>query len=345
MSDSKRPSPKLHGDDPAASSQQGFLDRKELAAAAFERTRMPLVITDACEPDHPIVLANHSFLALTGYNADEILGQNCRILQGKGTSPAAIAQIRATLRAERELDIELLNYRKDGSSFWNQLHLSPIYDDDGQLQYYFGSQIDVTEYRKVQELEAAEHRLLKEVDHRARNVLAIVDGIVRLSKSDDAALYAASVQRRVQALSFAHALLAETGWREVALSEIISRQVKPFDVDQVTLEGPDILVPAPVVQPLALVFHELAVNAAVHGSLSSHSGQLRIQWHGVPARNGFKLLWEEVGGPAPSTDRRPGFGTIMVGAIIEKQLQGELQRVWNPEGLVIEIILPLVSCV
>lgn len=91
----------------------------------------------------------------------------------------------------------MLNYRKDGSAFWNQLHLSPIHDDNGRLVYHFGSQIDRTEYRRIQALEASEHRLLLEVDHRANNVLALVDSIVRLTRSDDAALYAAFVQKRV----------------------------------------------------------------------------------------------------------------------------------------------------
>lgn len=81
----------------------------------------------------------------------------------------------------------------DASAFWNPLHLSPIRDDDGRLAYYFTSQIDVSEYRKVQTLEAV-HRLLPEVEHRTKNVLAIVDSIVRLTRSDNAAAYAASVQ-------------------------------------------------------------------------------------------------------------------------------------------------------
>ena len=132
----------LHGDHPAAVAAHASLDRKELAATAFQRTRMPMVVTDATQRDYPIVMANQAFLNLTGYASEEVLGRNCRFLQGPGTSAAAVAEVRAALEESREVSVELLNYRKDGSTFWNQLHFSPIFDDDGRLAYHFGSQID-----------------------------------------------------------------------------------------------------------------------------------------------------------------------------------------------------------
>lgn len=181
----------INGDRPAAATPKGMIDHKELATFAFQRTRMPMVVSDARQPDYPIVLANDAFLELTGYLAEDLLGRNCRMLQGPDTSRTAVAEIRTIIAQERGGNVELLNYRKDGSVFWNQLHLSPIHDDEGRLAYYFASQIDATEFRKIQTLEEAEHRLLMEVDHRTKNVLAIVDSIVRLSRSDNAAVYSA----------------------------------------------------------------------------------------------------------------------------------------------------------
>jgi PAS domain-containing protein len=81
------------GDLPPVSTGTALPDRKGLAATAFERTRMPMVITDARQPDYPIVLANRALLQLTGYRADEVVGRNCRFLQGEGTSPAAVAEL------------------------------------------------------------------------------------------------------------------------------------------------------------------------------------------------------------------------------------------------------------
>ena len=139
----------LHGDLPAAATDRGMADRKELSSFAFQRTRMPIVVADARKPDMPIALVNDAFLKLTGYCADEVLGRNCRFLQGEATSRSAVAEIRAAIAKEGEVTVEILNYRKDGSLFWNQLHLSPLHDDDGRVAYYFASQIDVTELRRI----------------------------------------------------------------------------------------------------------------------------------------------------------------------------------------------------
>ncbi|AGS26608.1 PAS domain-containing protein [Rhizobium etli] len=334
------PKTKLHGDLPSASSKAALADRKELAAIAFERTRMPMVVTDARKADLPIVLANKAFLQLTGYAAEEVLGRNCRFLQGPATSPIAIAELRAGIADEREVSVEILNYKKSGEQFWNRLHLSPIHGDDGRILYFFGSQIDVTEYRRIEALEASEHRLLMEVDHRSKNVLAIVDSIVRLSDANDPALYAAAVQHRVQALARAHNLLAERGWRDISVHELVRQQVTPFAATRAAFSGPDIKLQAPVVQPVALVLHELAVNAARHGALAASQGRLSISWTPAPSGAGFKLRWQEAGaGKAPKPTKR-GFGTAIIGALIERQLKGHVEKRWSNDGLLIEIEVP-----
>jgi len=328
----------IHGDRPAAATPKGTIDHKELATFAFQRTRMPMVVSDARQPDYPIVLANDAFLELTGYLAEDLLGRNCRMLQGPDTSRTAVAEIRTIIAQERGGNVELLNYRKDGSVFWNQLHLSPIHDDEGRLAYYFASQIDATEFRKIQTLEEAEHRLLMEVDHRTKNVLAIVDSIVRLSRSDNAAVYSASVQQRVQALSRTHMLLAENGWQQASLHDLVRLQTEVYGGDRVQLRGPMVMVPSPSVQPLGLAIHELAANAAVHGSLSHRDGSLQVDW----IKDGDKLVldWREVFPQAPRTRSTAGFGNVLLGAVLEKQLGGKITRDWREDGLKLRVELP-----
>lgn len=319
---------------------QALKDRSALAAIAVERTRMPMLIADARHHDNPIVLANAAFIRLSGYSAEEVIGRNCRFLQGPGTSPAAVAEIRSAVQAAHEASVEILNYRKDGSAFWNQLHISPIHDDEGQLLYFFASQVDVTELRRVQSLEASEHRLLREVDHRALNVLAIVNGIVRLSRSDDPALYAASVQDRVRALARAHHLLAEQHWEAISLAAIIQQQIVPYAAGRVEVVGPDVSVEARIVQPLALVLHELAVNAAVHGALSRPQGRVQVCWEDAALHHDVKLLWIERDGPAPALERRAGFGSTIIKGMVEKQLRGRAEWDWSPEGLSFSMSVP-----
>ena len=331
----------IEGDLPAAATAQGLLDRKELSAFAFQRTRMPVVVSDARQPDYPIVLANDAFLDLTGYAAQEVLGKSCRFLQGEATSKTAIAEIRSAVNQQRQATIEILNYKKDGTPFWNQLHLSPIHDEHGELAYYFASQIDVTDYRRIQTLEDAEHRLLLEVDHRTKNVLAVVDSIVRLSKSDNAATYAASVQQRVQALSRTHILLAEKGWQELELSDIVRTQVEVFGSRSIDIEGPSVMIPAPAAQPFGLAIHELAANAAVHGALSRGQGKLRISW--VPSESGLSFSWHERGVNMPVGEPGRGFGNVLLSAVVEKQLGGHITRHWHTDGLSLVIELPALN--
>lgn len=299
---------------------------------------MPMVVTDARQSNNPIVLANDAFLKLTGYGPDEVVGRNCRFLQGQGSSPVAVAELRAAVEEERETYVEILNYRKDGSAYRVIVHVSPVHDDEGRLLYFFGSHIDVTKQRRMETIEASEHLLRAEVDHRTRNVLAVVLSIVRLSRADDLHHYAAAVQRRVRALAEAHTLLSEGRWTAVPLEELIRRQIGPFGSAKMELAGPEVLVPPDAVQPLALIFHELAANAATHGALAHPSGKVRIAW----AEQGghVALNWEETGGDAPAVDRRKGFGTTIVKGMIEHELHGRLESNWQPEGLKLAVELP-----
>lgn len=330
----------LVGDKPAAASSRGLADRVELACIAVERTRMPMVVADVREGANHIVLANQAFLNLTGYSAQEVIGRDCRFLQGALTSPSAIADVRRAIAHEQEATVELVNYRKDGSTFWNQLYLSPIHGDDGRLIYFFGSQLDVTERRRAEDLEAVQRRLLREVDHRAMNALAIVQGIVRMTRADDAATYSRSVQARVQALSQVHGLLAAGGWAQVPFSDLLRVQFEPYRSDRVATAGPEVLVPAQIAQSVALMLHELIDNAVRHGALSSSAGNLDIYW-GESDRRWLRLRWTESGVPHSTSAIDAGFGFKMIDAIVERQLRGELTRNWRAGAVDTLVSIPL----
>jgi PAS domain S-box-containing protein len=117
-------------------------------AAAVRATRMPILVTNPRQPDQPIVFVNDAFCRLTGYARAEILGRNCRFLQGKDTDQAVVSRLRDAVRAEVQLEIDIRNHRKDGKGFWNRLHIVPIHDDTGALVYYLASQIDISVERE-----------------------------------------------------------------------------------------------------------------------------------------------------------------------------------------------------
>lgn len=333
------PDSPVHGDKPTAAAPQGIRDYKELSAAAFERTRMPLVLTDARHPDHPIILANKAFLNLTGYESREVLGRNCRFLQGENTDRTVVDQLRYAIASELEATVDILNYKKDGTAFWNELHISPIRDDDQQLAYYFASQLDVTDFRKMKELEASERRLFMEVDHRARNALAIVESIVRLSRATEPAAYAIAVQRRVHAISTAHTLLSEAGWVAVDLRRLILAQVPDPQQNVCEFKGPVLFITPDAVQPLSLAFHELATNALTHGTAAVGRGSVAVAWDIQPGGS-VKITWAEETQHFRGDKPNEGFGTKIVRTLVERQLHGQVAWNWRDSGLRIDIHIP-----
>jgi PAS domain S-box-containing protein len=132
---------------------------RDIFFAAVQMSRMPMCLTDPHQPDNPLIFCNQAFEKLTGYAQAEILGRNCRFLQGEGTDPEAIARIRRGLAADEDIHHELLNYRKDGTPFWNAVFISPIVDSDGSLVYHFASQLDVTRRREAEAVRQQSHRM------------------------------------------------------------------------------------------------------------------------------------------------------------------------------------------
>jgi PAS domain S-box-containing protein len=331
----------LSPDEPAAASPQALADRRELAFIAMERTRMPMVVTDPRQADNPIVLANHAFLDLSGYAPDEVIGRNCRFMQGPQTDAGKVSELRDAIAAEQEATVELLNYRKDGSTFWNELFISPVHDDQGNLLYFFSSSKDISKRRQARDLEAEEYRLLREVDHRAKNALALVQGIVRLSRSDDAEAYARAVQARVEALARAHSLLSNLRWRSVPLASLVEVETERYPNRRISSGGPSLELSAEQVQPFGLVLQEMLSNAAEHGALSSPSGTVAIHWR----QEGELLVldWRESGGPPPPASPEPSFGATLIKATIERQLDGRVTFDWAATGLVSRIEVPLDS--
>jgi PAS domain S-box-containing protein len=167
----------------AASAEGAFTEhRDDIFFAAIETTRMPMLLTDARKPDNPIVFANRAFISMSGYSPEEILGHNCRFLQGPDTDKSSVATIRHAIQDQCELSIEILNYRKDGTTFWNALYISPVYNQNKELVYFFASQLDVSRRRdaeealgQAQKMEAL-GQLTGGISHDFNNLLQVMAG-------------------------------------------------------------------------------------------------------------------------------------------------------------------------
>ncbi len=178
----------------------GLNDRSSVFFAAVEMTRMPMVVTDPTQHDNPVVFINRAFLDLTGYAEEEVLGRNCRFLQGEQTDPGTVAEIRAAVSEQRAVAVDILNYKADGTPFWNALFTGPVFDEHGKLLYWFASQMDITRrrvseqsFRQAQKMEAI-GQLTAGLAHDFNNLLQVVTGnleVVEMRvRNDEAALQA-----------------------------------------------------------------------------------------------------------------------------------------------------------
>jgi len=157
-------------------------DANDIFFAAVEMTRMPMIVSDPNQPDNPIIFVNNAFINMTGYSRADVIGKNCRFLQGPETDRAVVAQVREAVLERREIATELLNYRKNGSTFWNALFISPVYDQHGELKYFFSSQLDISRRRDAEQalgqarkMEAL-GQLTGGIAHDFNNLLQVING-------------------------------------------------------------------------------------------------------------------------------------------------------------------------
>jgi PAS domain S-box-containing protein len=176
----------------------------------------------------------------------------------------------------------------DGAYHWFYSKGVPLRDEEGNVARWVGIGLDIHDRREAEE---RRELLAREVDHRARNVLAVVRAIVRLTRAEDPRHFAEAVEGRVAALARAHTLLARESWTGVDLGELIRDELAAYEgKGRLLITGPLLRLRAEVVQPLSMVVHELTTNAAKYGALSLPGGRVEVSWHlqaqgGAPPRH------------------------------------------------------------
>ena len=228
--------------------------------------------------------------------------------------------------------------RSNGEVRWCFGTAAPTVDESGRVVRISGVTVDITDRKETEERQAL---LAREVDHRAKNMLAVVQSIIRLTRAGSVAAYVGAVEGRIKALSRVHTVLAQSRWQGVDLGGLVEEELAPFrinDSDKIVVEGPRVLLQPTPAQTLALALHELVTNAAKYGALSSTAGKVRLVW-GLNAGR-LLLQWHETGGPPARQPSSPGFGTRIILASIEGQLGGQVRFDWRPEGLQCVLSVP-----
>jgi PAS domain S-box-containing protein len=347
--------------------QQG---RTEPFSAAIRSSRMAMILTDPKKADNPIIYVNNAFLKLTGYTLEEVIGRNCRFLQGAATDRKAMRKIGDAIKRSEDIAIDILNYKKDGTEFWNSLYVSPVMDENGTAQYYFASQFDATERKKheidalnvktletlvqerTKELEVALERsklLVHEVDHRVKNNLQMISAMLMLQSMSISDVKITNtlhgMLERIEAMGLVHKrLYSAEDVSEFDISEftheIADNLVSASGRNDITLvvEVEPVKIKADSAASIALVINETITNALKHAFPVGQPGQLHVSVKSQP--NACEILIRDNGlGMAQDNSIKNNFGKTLIETLI-KQLKAQIRWLPASPGTEVRIWMP-----
>jgi PAS domain S-box-containing protein len=246
----------------------------------------------------------------------------------------AIAQFN---KGARSYEAEFRVTRPDGEVRWCVGTAAATVDKAGRVVRVSGVTVDITERKRAEERQSL---LAREVDHRAKNALALAQSIVRLTRGETIKAYIQAVEGRISALARVHTILSLSSWQGAEIGKLVDEELAPYATgDQITSRGTDIQLQPATAQTLALALHELVTNSAKYGALSTLSGRLSLHW--AIQGDALELVWEEKDGPLVEKPASRGFGTRSVIASIESQLGGQADFNWRSEGLICRLSVPL----
>ena len=237
----------------------------------------------------------------------------------------------------KSYETEFRIVRPDGEIRWLFGTAATSTDKAGRVVRVSGVTVDITERKRAEERQSL---LTREVDHRAKNALALAQSIVRLTRGESAKSYMQAVEGRIGALARVHTILSLSSWQGAEITKLVDEELAPYQMnDQIVFGGSNVQLQPATAQTLAMALHELVTNSAKYGALSTLAGRLAIHWS-VEA-DLLKILWEERAGPPVVEPVSRGFGTRSVIASIESQLGGRAEFDWRPEGLICRLSVPL----
>jgi len=281
--------------------------------------------------------------ALQGCSIDDILGRTDDQIFPADTAPVIIALKREALTSGQPSRAEIMVGEASGPR-WYDLHVEPLRNDSGDTVGITCASIDVTQRK---EAEGHLRLLLRELTHRSKNLLAVIQAMARQT-----ARHAGSVDGflnqfsgRLQALAASHDLLVRESWYGASLRELIQSQLAGYierKAGQIVIDGPAIALKPEAAQNLGLALHELAANAEKFGALSVPDGRVSVTWGTGESANGntIELDWREISGPKVKARRKTGFGSMVVERNLARALDAEVKLEFDPDGVRCRVTIP-----
>jgi PAS domain S-box-containing protein len=276
---------------------------------------------------------------LFGYSAVEAIGEPVVILAPPERGGEDYAILESVRRGNHVHNYETVRLRKDGSLIDVSVSVSPIRGAGGRVVGASRVVRDITERKRS---DAHISVLTREAEHRAKNLLANVKAMVRLSQSDTPEGLKKAIEGRIEALTNVHSLFVQSRWTGAELGSLVKQELSPYSRARemrTLINGPAVILKPDLAQAMAVALHELATNAAKYGALSVTTGQVRVEWsHSEDGQ--LALGWIEAGGPPVNPPTRRGFGTSVLETMIRDGVKGRVQLDWHTEGLTCEIAVP-----
>jgi PAS domain S-box-containing protein len=242
--------------------------------------------------------------------------------------------------------VEFRHRRADGEVRWVEAHGLVDFDGTGREQHavcMVGTTQDITE-RKLRE--EREHLLTREINHRAKNMLSVVDAIARQTAARDPEHFVDRFSERIQALSANQDLLIKHAWRGVEVEDLVRAQLAPFAGllgSRIVLSGPKLRFNAAAAQAIGLALHELSTNAGKYGALSTDTGRVSVGWRS--GDDTVTMSWTERDGPPVSPPQRRGFGTVVMKEMAERRVNGAVDLEYAPSGVTWRLTCPAADAV
>lgn len=278
-------------------------------------------------------LVNRGARENLGYNMEELRKLTPWDIKPEFSKEDFITFVKPLLDGQLAVqEFETVHMRKDGSTYPVSVQLQ-YFPNEGNV--FFASITDETERKAT---EAREKLILNEMNHRAKNVLAVVQVLARQTAKRNPDDYVARLEARISGLTASHDVLVQNSWEDVPFSELIRSQLGHFEHligKRITISGPETRIKATAAQGFGLALHELATNAAKYGALSNEHGHVAIVWEENESSEGrrLSLSWIETGGPEVIPPNAKGFGSHMIERGLASQFGCEVEMDYHPSGL------------
>ena len=321
--------------------ERQLFDSERKFRATFENAAIGMAQVG---PDGSWLRVNERLCEIIGYSSDELLSGAFQDITHPDDLATDLANVQRMLDGQSDsYSMEKRYIHKDGAVIWVNLTVGCERKADGTIDYFISAIEDISARKAT---EAHNALLMGEVNHRAKNLLAVVQAVARqTASSDDPATFVDRLTRRIASLTASHDLLVKDKWQGVDVLDLVQSQLAHFGSlfgERVSFDGPALRLSADAAQAIGMALHELATNAGKYGALSNTTGRVRISWQVFDAPdNTFVMAWQEENGPEVSAPSKPGFGQTVIVNMAERAVGGKADLDYRKSGVFWTLTAPV----